>query len=132
MRTPRLLVTFSAWACAVSTPAFASEYPKPSEADFVERDFKFASGESLPELRIHYLFFGKPERDANGIVRNAVLILHGTGGAGSTFIRPEFAGELFGPGQPLDAAHTFIIIPDGIGHGKSSKPSDGLHAHFPA
>jgi homoserine O-acetyltransferase/O-succinyltransferase len=65
-------------------------------------------------------------------VRNAVLILHGTGGAGSTFIRPEFAGELFGPGQPLDAAHTFIVIPDGIGHGKSSKPSDGLRAHFPA
>ncbi len=96
------------------------------------RNFGFASGESLPELRIHYRVIGQPQRDAQGIVRNAVLILHGTGGSGANFIRPEFAGELFGAGQPLDAARTFIVIPDGIGHGKSSKPSDGLHARFPA
>jgi homoserine O-acetyltransferase len=119
-------------ACALAAPVLAADYPKPSEADFTLRDFSFSSGEKLPELRIHYLYLGKPERGPDGVVKNAVLILHGTGGTGSTFIRPEFAGELFGAGQPLDAARMFIVIPDGIGHGKSSKPSDGLHARFPA
>jgi homoserine O-acetyltransferase len=132
MRTSTLFILLSAGACGLVAPVRAAEYSKPAEADYVIKDFKFASGESLPELRIHYIFLGKPEKGADGKVRNAVLILHGTGGAGSTFIRPEFAGELFGAGQPLDAAHTFIVIPDGLGHGKSSKPSDGLHAHFPA
>ena len=109
----------------------ASEYPAPAEGDFVLKDFAFRSGEQLPELRIHYRTLGTPRRDAAGIVRNAVLITHGTTGSGAQFIRPEFAGELFGPGQPLDATKYFIVLPDGIGHGKSGKPSDGLHARFP-
>src|SRR5215831_6588308 len=114
---------------AVCASAQGASYPAPAEADFVIRDFHFASGESLPELRIHYRTFGQPHRDARGVVRNAVLILHGTGGSGASLVRDEFAGELFGPGQPLDATRYFIVLPDGIGHGKSSKPSDGLHAH---
>lgn len=109
----------------------AADYPAPTEGDFVLHDFKFTSGETLPEMRIHYRTLGKPERDAKGVVRNAVLITHGTTGSGAQFIRPEFAGELFGAGQPLDAAKFYLILPDGIGHGKSSKPSDGLHAKFP-
>ena len=109
----------------------AADYPAPTENDFVIRDFKFASGETLPELRIHYRTLGKREKDAQGKTRNAVLIMHGTTGSGAQFIRPEFAGELFGAGQPLDATKFFIVLPDGIGHGKSSKPSDGLHAKFP-
>jgi homoserine O-acetyltransferase/O-succinyltransferase len=109
----------------------AAQYPVPVERDFILKDFKFTSGETLPQLRIHYRTLGEPRRDAKGMVRNAVLILHGTTGSGAQFIRPEFAGELFGAGQPLDAAQFFIVLPDGIGHGKSSKPSDGLHAKFP-
>src|SRR6266705_3658163 len=105
--------------------------PTPAEGDYVVRDFKFRSGETLPELRLHYTTLGKPARDAQGRVTNAVLILHGTGGSGRQFLQPQFAGELFGPGQLLDAARYFIILPDGVGHGKSSKPSDGLHARFP-
>ena len=108
-----------------------ADYPAPIEDDYVIRDFKFASGETLPELRIHYRVLGKPVRDDKGVVRNAVLITHGTTGSGAQFIRPEFAGELFGAGQPLDATKFFLVLPDGIGHGKSSKPSDGLHAKFP-
>jgi homoserine O-acetyltransferase/O-succinyltransferase len=111
--------------------ALAASYPAPLEGDFVIRDFHFASGESLPQLRIHFRTFGQPRTDAHGVVRNAVLIMHGTGGNGGNLVRNEFAGELFGPGQPLDAARYFIVLPDGIGHGKSSKPSDGLHGHFP-
>jgi len=110
---------------------FAAEYPTPTEGDYVVRDFKFTSGETLPELRLHYRTLGKPENDAHGQTRNAVLIMHGTTGSGAQFIRPEFAGELFGKDQPLDATKFFIVLPDGIGHGKSSKPSDGMHAKFP-
>ncbi len=124
----RMLTLFSFLA---ATAIFATPYPAPTEGDFTIRDFKFASGETLPELRIHYRTIGKPEKDAHGKTRNAVLIMHGTTGSGAQFIRPEFAGELFGAGQPLDATKFFIILPDGIGHGKSSKPSDGLHAKFP-
>ena len=109
----------------------AAEYPAPTEGDYVIKNFKFTSGETLPDLRIHFRTLGKPERDAKGVVRNAVLITHGTTGSGAQFIRPDFAGELFGLGQPLDATKFFIVLPDGIGHGKSSKPSDGLHAKFP-
>ncbi len=109
----------------------AADYPQPNEGDFVLRDFKFTSGEKLPELRLHYRTLGQAEKDAKGRIRNAVLIMHGTTGSGAQFIRPEFAGELFGAGQPLDAAKFFIVLPDDIGHGKSSKPSDGLHAKFP-
>ena len=109
----------------------ASKYPAPVEGDFIARDFHFQSGQSLPELRVHYHAFGRPIRDAKGVVRNAVLIMHGTTGSGGSLVRPEFAGELFAPGQLLDASRYYIVLPDGIGHGKSSKPSDGLHAHFP-
>ncbi|MDB6023755.1 MAG: alpha/beta hydrolase fold family protein [Pedosphaera sp.] len=109
----------------------AADYPTPESGDYTIHDFKFKSGQTLPELRIHYRTLGAPQRNGRGIVTNAVLILHGTTGNGGNFLRPEFAGELFGPGQLLDAAHFYIILPDGIGHGQSSKPSDGLHAHFP-
>ncbi len=111
--------------------ASGADYPKPTESDFTVHDFKFASGETLPELRLHYRTLGKPEKDAQGKTTNAVLIMHGTTGSGAQFIRPEFAGELFGKDQPLDATKFFIVLPDGIGHGKSSKPSDGMHAKFP-
>ena len=116
---------------AVSITGFAADYPPPTEGDYSIHNFKFTSGEALPELRIHYRTLGKIEKDQNGKVTNAILIMHGTTGSGAQFIRPEFAGELFGKDQPLDAAKFFIVLPDGIGHGKSSKPSDGLHAKFP-
>jgi homoserine O-acetyltransferase len=108
-----------------------AKWPGTTEGDFVVKNFKFRSGETLPELRLHYATLGKPVRNADGRVTNAVLILHGTGGSGNQFLQPIFAGELFGPGQLLDTNRYFIILPDGVGHGKSSKPSDGLHAHFP-
>jgi homoserine O-acetyltransferase len=114
-----------------SSAVFAADYPAPTERDVVLKDFKFASGEKLPELRMHLRTLGAAQRDAKGVVRNAVLILHGTTGSGAQFMRAEFAGELFGAGQLLDASKYFIVLPDGIGHGKSSKPSDGLHARFP-
>jgi homoserine O-acetyltransferase/O-succinyltransferase len=101
------------------------------EGDFVIGDFRFASGETLPELRLHYRTYGTPARDAQGVVRNAVLVMHGTGGSGASLTGRTFAGELFGPGQPLDAAKYYIILPDAIGHGGSSTPSDGLRAKFP-
>ena len=117
---------------ALTFPAAArAQYPAPEQRDFLLKNFTFRSGETLPELRIHYRTVGKPERDAAGSVRNAVLIMHGTGGSGAQFIRPEFAGILFGPGALLDATHYFMILPDDIGHGQSSKPSDGLRAKFP-
>src|SRR5262249_2590599 len=109
----------------------AADYPAPTPGDYVLRDFRFASGETLPELRIHYRTFGKPRRDDKGMVQNAVLILHGTTGSGENFLRPEFAGELFGKDQPLDATRYYLILPDGIGHGQSTKPSDGLRGRFP-
>ena len=96
-----------------------------------QRISEFQTGESLPALTLHYRTLGTPRRDAAGVVRNAVLILHGTGGSGAGFLSRTFGGELFGPGQLLDASRYFIVLPDGIGHGKSSKPSDGLRAHFP-
>src|ERR1700732_3765242 len=111
--------------------AAASKYPV-TEGDYVAHDFKFKSGEELAELRLHYRTLGKLARDAQGRAKNVVLILHGTGGSGQQFLQPQFAGELFGPGQLLDINRYFVILPDGIGHGKSSKPSDGMHAHFPA
>src|SRR6185312_16244945 len=105
--------------------------PAPTEGDFVMRDYRFASGEGLPELRLHYRTLGEPRRDGHGSVCNAVFILHGTTGSGANFLRPEFAGELFGKGQPLDASRYYLILPDAIGHGRSSKPSDGLRGRFP-
>jgi homoserine O-acetyltransferase len=109
----------------------AAEYPTPAQGDFVLKNFRFASGEVLPELRLHYRTIGTLSRDAQGAARNAVLIMHGTGGTGSQFLRPDFAGELFAAGALLDATRYFIILPDGIGHGQSSKPSDGLRSRFP-
>ena len=109
----------------------AAQQFTPVEGDFTIRDFRFETGESLPELRLHYRTLGTPSRDASGVVRNAVLIMHGTGGSGAQFVSRQFAGALFGPGQLLDATRHFIILPDGIGHGRSSKPSDGLRARFP-
>jgi homoserine O-acetyltransferase len=116
------------------TPAAARPQmtaPATTDGDFVVHNFKFNSGESSPDVRLHYTTLGKPARDAEGRTTNAVLILHGTGGSGRQFLAPYFAGELFGPGQLLDATRYFIVLPDGVGHGQSSKPSDGLHAHFP-
>jgi len=129
---PFLLFVFMAEAslcCAQSSASILK--PTPAEADYISHDFHFKSGETLPELRLHYTTFGKPERDATGKVTNAVLILHGTGGSGRQFLAPQFADVLLGPGQLLDTTRYFIILPDNIGHGKSSKPSDGLHARFP-
>jgi len=116
------------------SPIVAQETAKldVKEGNYVARDFKFRSGESLAELKMHYRTLGAPKRDAQGRVTNAVLILHGTGGSGAQFLSPQFANELYGVGQPLDIAKYFIILPDGIGHGKSSKPSDGMHARFPS
>jgi homoserine O-acetyltransferase len=126
MRTFVLFFLFAAGALR------GADYPTPAEGDYTIRDFKFTSGETLPELRLHYRTIGKPEKDAQGTTTNAVLIMHGTTGSGAQFVpRPEFADELFGKDQPLDATKFFIILPDGIGHGKSSKPSDGMHAKFP-
>jgi homoserine O-acetyltransferase len=119
-------------AGGIVSPARAqSPLPAASEHDFVVRNFRFASGETLPELKLHYRTVGTPRRDSAGVVRNAVMILHGTGGSGAGFLSRTFGGELFGSGQLLDATQYFIILPDGIGHGRSSKPSDGLHARFP-
>ena len=115
----------------LSLSAMAQTSLTPAQGDFVLRDFKFESGETLPELKLHYRTIGTPRRDAAGVVRNAVLILHGTGGSGAGFLSEQFAGVLFKPGQLLDVTRYFIILPDGIGHGQSSKPSDGLHARFP-
>jgi homoserine O-acetyltransferase/O-succinyltransferase len=106
-------------------------WPAPQEGDYVVHNFRFQSGETMPDVRLHYYTLGKPAKDASGRTTNAVLILHGTGGTGNGLLRPIFAGVLFGPGQLLDANKYFIILPDNVGHGKSSKPSDGMHAHFP-
>ena len=106
-------------------------WPAPQEGDYTVHDFHFQSGEASPEVRIHYHTLGKPVKDAAGRTTNAVLILHGTGGNGGNFLQLIFAGKLFGPGQLLDANKYFLILPDNIGHGKSSKPSDGLHSRFP-
>ena len=116
---------------ACSLFLWTQELPKPAEGDYLVRDFHFRSGETLPELNLHYATYGKPVVDAGGHVKNAVLILHGTTGSGQQFMGANFAGVLFGPGQLLDANRYFIILPDSIGSGHSTKPSDGLHARFP-
>src|ERR671910_1248915 len=112
-------------------PVRPSTSVQPTEGDAVFKNFRFTSGEKLPELRIHYRTYGVPRKDAGGIVRNAVLVMHGTGGTGGQFTGRNFAGELFGPGQPLDASKYYIILPDDIGHGRSTRPSDGMRAKFP-
>ncbi len=122
-----LLLVYAAFAAAQRT----SQLPAPKEGDYVSRDFHFASGESLPELRLHYATFGTPVRDTKGKVTNAVLLIHSTTSTGKQFLAPQFANVLFGPGQLLDVSRYYIILIDNIGLGKSSKPSDGLHAKFP-
>src|ERR1700674_3575392 len=104
--------------------ALAADYPAQKQGDFIAKDFKFHTGETMPELKLHYTTLGEP-------TGQPVLVLHGSGGSAATMLTPAFAGELFGPGQPLDAAKYYIIIPDGIGHGKSAKPSDGMKTAFP-
>src|ERR1700732_4807109 len=133
MRIERLVTLVA--ACLLAAVAAraqpGADYAPPVEGDFIARDFTFSSGGSLPELKLHYRTIGTPQRDASGVVRNAVLILHGTGGTGQGFLTPAFAGQLFGAGPPLVATRYFIVLPDGVGHGKSSRPSDGLRARFP-
>ena len=120
-----LLKALCAVAFAIATlPSFAADYPAPKEGDWVVRDFRFQTGEVLPELRLHFATVGAPTGEP-------VLVLHGTTQSGTSMLAPAFAGELFGPGQPLDASKYFVILPDAIGHGKSSKPSDGLRTRFP-
>lgn len=120
--------TVGAAPAALAAPA--SKWPT-REAFYTARDFRFGTGEVLPELRLRYLTLGTPRADANGRTRNAVLLLHGTGGDATSLLNPLFADQLFGPGQPLDIEKYFVILPDDIGHGRSSKPSDGLHMRFP-
>jgi len=108
----------------------ASRWPV-KEGEVTLKDFRFGAGETLPELKIHYLTLGQPHRNKAGVIDNAVMVLHGTGGSGAQFLRPQFADELYGAGQPLDISKYWIILPDNIGHGGSSKPSDGLRMKFP-
>lgn len=124
-----MLGLFAAIAAQAATPP-AKVWPT-HEGDVVLKDFQFRDGESLPELRMHYTTLGEPHRDSSGRIDNAVMVLHGTGGSGWQFLRPQFADELYGPGQPLDIRKYWLILPDSVGHGKSSKPSDGLRMKFP-
>src|SRR5580765_6042407 len=133
----RSLVLIS-FALVFSCTAFAQpqtqpqrNYPAPVEGDYVIKGFHFRSGETLPELKMQYRTIGTLKKNSAGVATNAVLAGHGTGGNGASLLNPTFANVLFGPGQLLDATKYFIILPDGIGHGKSSKPSDGLHMKFP-
>ena len=125
-----LAVLFVATAASAQTSGTAKAWPT-QDGNYVIKDFRFGSGEPLPELKLHYLTLGKPHRDAAGHTDNAVLLLHGTGGDAHSLLNPVFSGVLFGPGQPLDITKFYIILPDDIGHGESSKPSDGLRMRFP-
>lgn len=127
---PRLAATLAALLVAGPAPA-ATAYPDQHDADFAIADFALANGEHLANARFHYTTLGTPKRDASGAIDNAVLLLHGTTGSGKNFLGASLGGELFGPGQPLDATKYFIILPDALGHGGSSKPSDGLKGKFP-
>ena len=111
-------------ALVAANPGFAADYPAPKEREWIVKDFRFNTGEVLPELRLHFTTVGEPSGEP-------VVVLHGTTGSALSMLTPAFAGELFGPGQPLDATRYYIVIPDAVGHGKSSKPSDGLRAKFP-
>ncbi len=128
----RLLVFLLLMLATAPAAAQTDHAARLSEGDVVLRDFRFRSGETMAELRIHYATLGTPRRDRAGRITNAVMVLHGTGGSGRQFLQPQFADELYGAGQPLDLAHYYVILPDNIGHGRSSKPSDGLRMRFPA
>jgi homoserine O-acetyltransferase/O-succinyltransferase len=119
-----LRAALSAVFAMTSFAALAADYPAPKQGDWIARDFKFHTGETMPEVRLHYTTVGEP-------TGQPVVVLHGSGGSAASMLTPAFAGELFGPGQPLDASKYYIIIPDAIGHGKSSKPSDGMKTAFP-
>jgi homoserine O-acetyltransferase len=125
------LAVFLTLAVAVSPAQSARTHWPVQDGTYKIQNFHFGSGETLPELRLHYLTLGKPHRDAAGHTDNAVLLLHGTGGDAHSLLNPAFSDILFGPGQPLDITRFYIILPDDIGHGSSSKPSDGLRMHFP-
>lgn len=127
------LLTLVALTLALGAPAVSAQtaWPNQREADFVIKDFRFDNGQTLPELRLHYVTIGTPRRNAAGAITNGVLLLHGTGGSSTSWLQATLAAELFGPGQPLDAARYFLVIPDGIGAGRSSKPSNGLRDTFP-
>ena len=126
------LLALASLAAQAQRPNMAPlNLPDSSEVDYELKDFKFQSGETIPALRLHYTTFGKPVKDKKGRVINAIYIMHGTTGNSHNFVNQGFGGHLFEPGQTLDATKYFIILPDGIGHGKSSKPSDGLHMKFP-
>jgi homoserine O-acetyltransferase/O-succinyltransferase len=133
MRTRALAAALLLLAAAPAAAQTAAQTPWPNlrEGDFVLKDFRFASGEVLPELKLHYRTLGTAKRNAAGEIVNGVVLLHGTSGSGADWLRPSLADELFGTGQPLDASKYFIIMPDGIGRGGSSKPSDGLRSKFP-
>src|SRR5260370_3284191 len=118
-------------SAAVAQAASVTHGLSQKEGDFVIKDFRFKSGETLPVLNIHYTTLGTPQRNASGDISNAVILLHGTSSSGKAWLMPSLADELFAPGQPLDAARYFIVLPDGIGRGGSSKPSDGLKGKFP-
>jgi len=122
--TKRIRAALSAAFMMVPVTAMAADYPAPKEGDFIARDFKFHTGEVMPELKLHYTTIGEP-------TGQPVVVLHGSGGSAAAMLTPTFAGELFGAGQPLDASKYYIILPDSIGHGKSSKPSDGMKTAFP-
>ena len=121
----RFAVLLLAMLCCAGFAARAADYPEPKQGDWVARDFRFHSGEVFPEVKLHYRTIGAPTGEP-------VLVLHGTAGSGASMLSKYFAGELFGPGQPLDASRYYIILPDALGTGKSTKPSDGLRAKFPA
>jgi homoserine O-acetyltransferase/O-succinyltransferase len=126
------LALLAAWAIPFGEAQESSnQQTGPREADYVVHNYHFESGETMPEVRLHYITFGTPAKNAQGHTTNAVLILHGTSGSGTQFLRPMFQNVLFGPGELLDASKYYLIIPDNVGHGKSSKPSDGMRAHFP-
>src|SRR5271168_3012314 len=107
-----------------SVTAMAADYPAPRQGDWIAKNFRFHTGDTMGELRLHYTTVGEP-------TGQPVLVLHGSGGSAASMLTPSFAGELFGPGQPLDAAKYYIIIPDSLGHGQSAKPSDGMRTAFP-
>ena len=127
----RLALSALALCFAASSALAQANLPNHKEADYVIKDFRFASGESLSELKMHYRTFGTPKKNAAGDVTNAVLLLHGTSGSGESWIVPSLANELFQKGQPLDASEYYIVIPDAMGRAGSSKPSDGLKGKFP-
>lgn len=134
MKALRTALLFVGGIVALQSDAFAQAGgwgAAGRQGDYVVHNFKFSTGESLAELKLHYTTLGTPRKDAEGVVRNAVMVLHGTGGTGRSFMSASYAGELFGPGKLLDSSKFYIVLPDGIGHGNSSKPSDGMHAKFP-